>query len=433
MNEAVRVRHEAAHRAYAGLEPEGIPHPPHPIAHYERRDARRLDGISRALDRLARPFMRFGGRRISSYNGMGYIGIVAGTAAGAAVGAVRGLSPGVLAAVWLAVVLVSAAQIVATVVVTGRDRLVFLRFLLGGLVASALVAGLAGVSVLAVLDAVIVGFGALQAPGRVGCFMAGCCHGVPAAWGVSYGARHTASGIPPALFGVRFVPIQLLESGWIVLCTFVAIVLAFSGAAAGVPLFVYIAFYATGRFSVEYARGDRYRLAHGGLTEAQWITLALTLGASGAVLAGGAPAPRWLPGVLALPILFALWQAMRRRRDGGATEPHDLFLLARAIDTLEAGDAMPARRPGAVHVARMTNGVLVSREPAVDGISLTFTLSGTAGLLAPRKARRLGAFLFRLRPAIQQAVLYKAGANMYHMACRLTRSVDAPAPTPFLA
>ena len=94
---------------------------------------------------------------------------------------------------------------------------------------------------------------------------------------------------------------------------------------------------------------------------------------------------------------------------------------------------MPARRPDAVHIARLTNGVLVSRQHAADGIPLTFTLSRSEGPLPPGNAKRLAAFMFEVGPSIHKAVLYKAGANVYHMVCRPTRPEDVPTPTLFPA
>ncbi|MEZ4700228.1 MAG: prolipoprotein diacylglyceryl transferase [Rhodothermales bacterium] len=423
---AVRSRHAQAHGTYIDREPPPDAAPLTLVATCSRDAERRWRRLSRMLDRLARPYMRFGRRRLSSYNAMGYAGIASGTVLAGALGVTRGLPPGMLFAVWLAIVAASASQIVATALLTGRDRLVFLRFLLGGLAATLIVAGLRGAPALPYLDIVIVGFGILQAMGRVGCFMAGCCHGRAASWGVAYGARHRASGLPAALRGIRFLPTQLIESAWIAGWTLVAASLVYAGAPAGYATAVYIAFYALGRFGVEYIRGDAYRLAHAGITEAQGILLALTVSVGGAILAGWMPAPRGLLAVLALPALLLALQALRPRHALAA--PRDLLDIARALDTLEAGAAIPPRNPGAVHVARTAAGLLISREALADGFSVLYTLSHSDGALTDRTAARRCDTIFRLRPGFDHAMLYKAGANLYHMACAPAAAPSSPSP-----
>jgi prolipoprotein diacylglyceryltransferase len=51
--------------------------------------------------------------------------------------------------------------------------------------------------------------------GRVGCLLAGCCHGrrVTRSWGaVCYGSRHARAGLPAHLVGVALAPVQLVEA-----------------------------------------------------------------------------------------------------------------------------------------------------------------------------------------------------------------------------
>ena len=91
----------------------------------------------------------------------------------------------------------------------------------------------------------------MHAWGRLGCFMAGCCHGAPtdSFLGVQFPAESPAC----QLYGVQPVhPTQLYEMGLL-------IVLGLATQFKVPPLhriWVYLIAYGTGRFFVEYLRGD---------------------------------------------------------------------------------------------------------------------------------------------------------------------------------
>ena len=69
-----------------------------------------------------------------------------------------------------------------------------------------------GLSPLRLLDPVVWTLPFWHAFGRLGCFLAGCCHGRPTdwAWGVAF--RDPRALVPPELLGVRLHPTQLLEA-----------------------------------------------------------------------------------------------------------------------------------------------------------------------------------------------------------------------------
>ena len=81
--------------------------------------------------------------------------------------------------------------------------------------------------------------------GRIGCLMAGCCHGAPTdAW----------YGIYMASAGCRVVPVQLFEALFLLALGGVLLLLMKKGYRHQMP--IYMMSYSTWRFLIEYARAD---------------------------------------------------------------------------------------------------------------------------------------------------------------------------------
>ena len=106
--------------------------------------------------------------------------------------------------------------------------------------------------------------------GRVGCFLAGCCYGIPAPagwWGVRF--SH-ALGAPN---GVALVPVQLYEAAGCLLLFLLLDRLARRGRRGGELLAVYLALYGALRFFLEFLRGDGARGFWGALSTSQWVAV----------------------------------------------------------------------------------------------------------------------------------------------------------------
>lgn len=107
--------------------------------------------------------------------------------------------------------------------------------------------------------------------GRVGCFLGGCCYGVPCRWGF------TATGNPlvPELNGVCRFPVQLAEAG----CELGLFLLLFwlfrKGKRSGRLVFCYLLGYAPLRFGLEFLRGDAARGFLLNLSTSQWLSILL--------------------------------------------------------------------------------------------------------------------------------------------------------------
>lgn len=107
--------------------------------------------------------------------------------------------------------------------------------------------------------------------GRVGCFLGGCCYGIPCRWGF------TAKGnlLVPEGNGVCRFPVQLLEAGC-ELCLFVLLLYLFrKGNRPGQLVFCYLLGYAPLRFGLEFLRGDAARGFLLTLSTSQWLSIPL--------------------------------------------------------------------------------------------------------------------------------------------------------------
>lgn len=268
----------------------------------------------------------------------------------------------------------------ATKAITGTESLTYYHHEIAILVVAGAFAALIGQPVLGHLDASALGVGSFLVLGRVGCTLAGCCHGRPASFGIVYRTRRP--GLPRYLVGRRLVPVQAIESA-AALALVVAGALSLDPDEQGAAFAVYVAGYGVVRPVLEELRGDWRRPRWHGLSEAQWTSIALVLLAAVGDATGVLPhGPAiWAPVVLAveLAVLFEL----RRRRPRRLLDPDHVRELVRACGRSAAG---PSGRPT---VLRTSQGVSLSagNEEGVRSVSLSRTpaplMPDDAALLAP--------------------------------------------------
>ena len=122
-------------------------------------------------------------------------------------------------------------------------------------------------------DFLIVGLPLGHAFGRIGCFLAGCCHGRPTAmpWGVVFTDPHSL--VAPELLGVHLHPTQLYESLCNFLLFFLLVKLYNRPHKNGTILLAYITCYSLVRFVLEFFRGDFRGGYIWGLSPSQLISL----------------------------------------------------------------------------------------------------------------------------------------------------------------
>lgn len=150
---------------------------------------------------------------------------------------------------------------------------VFYGGLFGGLLGAFLYTRRYGISFAKFCNTAIVSVPLIHAFGRLGCFCAGCCYGVPA--DPPLGLYFNNSPVAP--HGVALFPVQLLEAGLNLLLFFV-LALVFRKRRRLSPVPVYLISYAVIRFVLEYFRYDAVRGIFFGLSTSQWISVALALG-----------------------------------------------------------------------------------------------------------------------------------------------------------
>ena len=124
--------------------------------------------------------------------------------------------------------------------------------------------------VVPIADAAAPGLILGQALGRLGCFSAGCCYGLPTsrAWGVVFSDPSSL-----ALLNVKIHPTQLYES---FLDLVVFFILAFRNEkrkpSEGSTAALYLCLYGAARFVVEFFRGDDRGGFWIGLSPSQWLS-----------------------------------------------------------------------------------------------------------------------------------------------------------------
>lgn len=107
--------------------------------------------------------------------------------------------------------------------------------------------------------------------GRIGCFLAGCCYGIPVEGPL--GVTFTKSIVAPN--GVSLLPIQLIEAGANVI-TFGILLIFRKKLKKPLQNFgLYLVIYSIERFIFEFFRGDIARGAFLNVSTSQWISLIL--------------------------------------------------------------------------------------------------------------------------------------------------------------
>jgi phosphatidylglycerol:prolipoprotein diacylglycerol transferase len=108
-----------------------------------------------------------------------------------------------------------------------------------------------------IADCVAPGLALAQGIARVGCFLAGCCWGIPTRlpFGVTFTSEqaHSIAGVP---LGVKLHPTQLYEAALVLLAIPFLLRLLKHKSFDGEVVLAYILYYAVIRFFLEFLRGD---------------------------------------------------------------------------------------------------------------------------------------------------------------------------------
>jgi phosphatidylglycerol:prolipoprotein diacylglycerol transferase len=115
--------------------------------------------------------------------------------------------------------------------------------------------------------------------GRLGCFLAGCCHGRPTTWPWGIAFTDPRSQVFAGWLGVPLHPTQLIEAAGDAVIAFFLYKLFRREGGSGRVAAAFFGLYGLLRFSVEFLRGDTVPLPIG-LTAGQVLSLGLMVGSS---------------------------------------------------------------------------------------------------------------------------------------------------------
>lgn len=192
---------------------------------------------------------------------------------GATIAAIGYTTMGAFAGAFALFWIVTAIQTGDPLAIRRGGGLVFYGAVPTGILASYLAARGFGLPWLRLVDLSIPGIAAGHALGRVGCFLGGCCYGVP--WDGAFAATATHPLAPAAHPPVPRHPVQLYEAAGLIVLAFAFALVPARRAGDGARAVAYVALYAILRFAVEALRGDTVRgVWVAGFSTSQLVSLA---------------------------------------------------------------------------------------------------------------------------------------------------------------
>jgi hypothetical protein len=371
------------------------------------------------LSRVPRTHVSIAGHRHGAFYVTGWAGFWLAVALTLSLAAVRGVSLLMQAAIAAAAAAVYFSIVALVRHRTGKETLVYYHHILVFLAVGAGLAAVAGQPVLVYLDITVCGLALFTAVARVGCLMVGCCHGRPGHGGIAYGLEHRRHGIPAYLIGQELIPVQAMEAAGCAVLTIIATVAVLTDAARGTAFVAFIAGYALLRFGLEWLRGDLARGYARGLSEAQLISLALTIAIAVGGVTGVLPWGAWalLPaGILLAATLATIagWVPGRR----ALLAPVHVHELARRVGRLELSG------PDRVTTTVTSRGLTVSM--GESGEHAHYTLSTDRPLSKDGGQQLARLVLWICRDEAEPELVYgRAGA--LHVITPRTAGADADA------
>jgi phosphatidylglycerol:prolipoprotein diacylglycerol transferase len=158
-----------------------------------------------------------------------------------------------------------------TIILSLQGGFVFYGGFIGGLITVIIYAKVQKKSVWLYFMTIAPSVPLAHAFGRIGCFMAGCCYGIPSE---KYGIAFTDSlGAPN---GVKLFPVQLLEAALLLILAAVAQMYYIKSKHRHCVVYIYLFAYAVIRMITEQFRYDNSeRGIYLGLSTSTWISLAI--------------------------------------------------------------------------------------------------------------------------------------------------------------
>jgi Prolipoprotein diacylglyceryl transferase len=362
----------------------------------------------------------------------GYTGLLLAFVQSSVLAAHLGLSALTLFGMTGVVILTFLALVMITKVIVGQELIIYYHHEIAVIVAVTVFLRVTGQPPLPYLDVAILGVGVFLAIGRLGCLMAGCCHGRPWRWGVAYGHEHVDAGFPEYLAGVRLFPIQLIESGFALLIVVLGISAIFDGYPPGTAFTFYVLVYAAGRFCFEFARGDAVRPYLWGFSEAQWTSVIVATAEVWAEQVELLPSYSWHVVVPILLLAAILIIKLKRRCEQPSRfqllHPAHIRELAEAVQLVEGTldcsllhtNSVVAVGSNVIHVASTSLGVRVSTGDFKHGSHRIrhYSLSHESSSLTDSSASLLATTISRLHHASCPFELVPGESGVVHVMFR---------------
>ena len=257
--------------------------------------------------------------------------------------------------------------------VSGGEKLVLLEHVWFALALAAGALWLVRQPVLPYLDIMSPALAVFLCAGRIGCAMAGCCHGHPSSVGIVYGEAAVADGFPMEFAGIRLFPVQLIEA-------FVLLLIGLSGLAAlpfgwpGHVLVWFLVAYAVLRFGLEALRADP-RPHFLGWSQSRWMCIGQAAFAVALYDFGNTSPAVWVVLGLVLPSVM-IWKAISDRRGGRRpllAAEHIQELRDLVIHDVEAPPIHGPRLRASSRGVGLAVSVDPRTRPAVAHVSLSLT------------------------------------------------------------
>ena len=276
----------------------------------------------------------------------------------------------------------------------GRPNIVFLRYFWIVVLLTSGLLWYGGFPVVPYVEILILGIGIMLAFGRLGCLMAGCCHGRPATNGIRYGDSHVRDGLPPSLASCPLVPIQFIEHVWVLGILGLSFLGYSSDPGSGSAMVFFILSYSLGRFLFEFYRGDPERALRGRFSEPQWTSLLNVIVFTGLGLAGWLPfqLPHLLVTLALLLILIYVGWTGKWLGTPLYLTPAQYIEMAKGLETLQKSAGMvrmgPDTLPQSIHVKNISPSILISalQFPFDKPGHLHYTISSSHITLNPKEA-----------------------------------------------
>ncbi len=264
-------------------------------------------------------------------------------------------------------------------VITGREDLVYYQHEIAIIVCCLILLILLKQPVLKYLDITLMGIGVFLVCGRIGCFSVGCCHGRIGSWGVKYTDAHVSAGFHKHFAGIPVFPIQIVESGCVLVTVFIGSLAIVKDYLPGTALLLYTVVYGAARFILEHYRGDTERPYWQGFSEAQWTTLGIFT--VSVVLSLSGLLPHYLWHLWSLPVLVfgmlatAIFRKFQSVPAYKILHPKHVLEIAQGIEALE--NHIPVN--GEIFMVTTSLGLNISKGilKADERYVLHYTISGT--------------------------------------------------------